>query len=95
MLEVGEVLLLDGYLLAQTSRLDVGCGDGDGIVVDVVSVDVMLEVVLARLVFVDAVEEFLVEVGPLLEGIFLAIDTWCDASGVQLNWGYAAMAALK
>ena len=49
--------------------------------IDVVAVDVVLEVVLPRLILVDAVEEFLVEVGPLFEGILLAIHAGGDAAG--------------
>ena len=47
LLEVGKVLLLDGDSLAQASRFDVGRGDGNSIVIDVVAVDVMLELMLA------------------------------------------------
>ena len=41
----------------------------------------VLKVVLAGLILVDAVEEFLVEVGPLLEGIFLSIHARSNAAG--------------
>ena len=79
--EIGEVLLLDGYLLAQTSSLNVGSSDGHSVTVDVVAVDMVLEGMLLAVVLVDLVKEFLVKVGPLLEGIFLSVYAGCYATG--------------
>ena len=74
LLEVLEVLLLNGNAGRQTGSLNVAAGGVDGLRVDVVAVEVALDVLLLVLltVVVYAVEEVGVEVGPLLEGILLA-----------------------
>ena len=92
--EVGKVLLCDADFFAQSGCFDVGCCCGYGVSVDVVGVDVVVEVVFSGFVFVDAVEEFLVEVGPFLEGVFFAVYAWCDASCYECCFdGYGSAAA--
>ena len=72
--EVLEILLLHGDGLGEACGLCVEAGGVDGLHVDVVAIDVVAELFFARVVVVDFIEEVFVEVGPFLEGKFLAED---------------------
>ena len=67
LLEVLEVLLTDGDVAGETSRFDVHAGGVDRFDVHIVTIDVVLELTLLRVIVVDFVKEFRVEVGPLFE----------------------------
>ena len=67
LLEVLEVLLVDGDVAGETSRFDVHAGGIDRFDVHIVTIDVVFELTLLRVVVVDFVKEFRVEVGPLLK----------------------------
>ena len=72
LLEVFEVLLLNGDVAGQSGSLGIDAGRVDSLHVDVVAVDVMVERALLRVVVIYLVEEVGIEVGPFLEGILLA-----------------------
>ena len=78
-----EVLFSDGDVVGQTGGLDVQTGCIDGLDVDVVAIDVMLELAFLRVVIVYLVEEVGIEVGPLLEGKLLAEQSRGHIAGNQ------------
>ena len=82
-LEILEVLLCYGNVLAQSGCLYIGRCNLHGMAVDVISIDVVLEFMLVAVILINAVKEFAVKVGPLLKGIFLTEHTGADASGNQ------------
>ena len=79
--EVLEVLLGDGDILAQSGSTHVEVGCVHRLHIYIISVDVVLELALLRVVVIDHVEEILVEIVPLLEGKLLAEYTWRDVAG--------------
>ena len=81
LLEVLEVLQLHADDLCQTGSTHVQTSLCHGLRIDVVAIDVVVEVALLRVVVVDLVEEFLVEVGPFLEGELLAEQAWTHIAG--------------
>ena len=82
-LRLTEVGLLDGDVLSQARSLHVASRDAHSLRVVVATIDVMGELALAGVVVVDALEEFAVEVGPLLEGIALTEHARSDAASDQ------------
>ena len=81
LLEVFEVLFADGDEAGESGGLDVQPGCVDGLDVDIVAIDVVMELALQRVVVVYLVEEVGIEVGPLLEGELLAEESWCHVAG--------------
>ena len=79
--EVLEVLLGDGDILAQSGSTHVEISCIDSLHVNIVTIDMVLELALLRVVVIDHVEEILVEIVPLLEGKLLAEYTWRDVAG--------------
>ncbi len=79
--EVLDVPLLQGDILREPGRAHILGGQGYDVVVDVIAIDVVLKGLLGRVIIVDAVEEFPVKVGPLLEGILAAIHSGRNAAG--------------
>ena len=82
-LKILDVALLNGDFLGETGCFYVSGGDGNGVHIEVVAVDVVVEGVLLGVVVVHLLKEFAVEIGPFLEGILRAENTWRDASGNQ------------
>ena len=78
--EVLEILLGDGDILAQTGCTHVEVGSVHRLHIYIISVDVVLELALLRVVVIDHIEEILVEIVPLLEGKLLAEYTWRDVA---------------
>ena len=78
-----EVLLRDGNIASQTSSLYIQARRVHGLDVDVVTIDVVLEFALLRVVVVNLVKQVGVEVGPLLEGKLLAEQAWSHVAGYQ------------
>ena len=79
--EVLEVLLGDGDILAQSGSTNIEVGCVHRLHIYIISVNVVLELALLRVVVIDHVEEILVEIVPLLEGKLLAEYTWRDVAG--------------
>ena len=79
--EVLEVLLGDGDILAQSGSTHVEVGCVHRLHIYIISVDVVLELALLRVVVIDHIEEILVEIVPFLEGKLLAEYTWRDVAG--------------
>ena len=53
----------------------------DSLHVNIVTIDMVLELALLRVVVINRIDEILVEIVPLLEGKLLAEYTWRDVSG--------------
>ena len=79
--EVLEVLLGDGDVLAQSGSTNVEVGCVYSLHVNIVTIDMVLELALLRVVVINHVEEILVKIVPLLEGKLLAEYTWRDVAG--------------
>ena len=79
--EVLEVLLGDGDILAKTGSTYVEISCIDSLHVNIVTIDMVLELALLRVVVINHIEEILVEIVPLLEGKLLAEYTWRDVAG--------------
>ena len=81
LLEVLEVSMLHGDVLCETCCTNVKTGCVNGLHVHVVAIDMVCELALLRVIVINLVEEFLVEVGPLLEGEALAEDARAHVMG--------------
>ncbi len=81
--EVLEVAEFDAHFLRHAGRLDVARGHGHRLAVVVVAVDLVLELALLAVVVVYLGEEVGVEVGPLLEGVSLAVDARRYVAGYE------------
>ena len=81
LLEVLEVLQLNGDGLRQSCCTYVQTGLGHSLRVDVVAIDVVVAIAFLRVVVVYLVEELLVEVGPFLEGKLLAEQAGTHVAG--------------
>ena len=79
--EVLDIPLLQSDVFGETSRTYILGGYGNGFVIDIISVDMVFEGPLCRIILVDGIEEFLIKVGPFLEGIFSAIHSGSDTRG--------------
>ncbi len=79
--EVLEVLLGDGDILAQTGSTYVEISCVYSLHINIVTIDMVLELTLLRVVVINHIEEILVEIVPLLEGKLLAEYTWRDVAG--------------
>ena len=79
--KVLEVLLLNGHIACQSGSLDIQAGCINSLDIHVIAIDVMIEFAFLRIVVVYGVEKLTDEVGPFLEGIFLAEQAWCHIAG--------------
>ena len=80
------VEVLDGLAFhlnhfGEAGALDVGTGDGNGLALDVIAINLVLEFAFVAVVVIDVLEELVVVVGPCLESIFGAIHAWIDIGG--------------
>ena len=73
-----DVAAFELDVLVESCALDVGTGDSDGLALDVAAIDLVGELTLGTVVVVDVGEQFLVIVGPLLEGIVVTINARGD-----------------
>ena len=85
MAEVLEVTFLNGDVAGQTSSLRIEACSIDSLDVYVVAVDMVVKLTLLRVVIVYLVEEVGVEVGPFLEGKFLAEQTRSHVAGNECS----------
>ena len=83
--EVLEVLLVDGDVGRESGSLHIQAGRVDSFHVDIVAIDVVLELAFGRVVIIDTVEEVGIEVGPLLEGKFLAEESRRHVAGYKCS----------
>ena len=81
--KVLEVGILYGDVLGESGGTHVQTRGVHRLHIHIITIDVVFELALARVVIVDAVEEVGVEVGPLLKGKLLAEDTRADVAGYQ------------
>ena len=68
-----DVAALQFDVFVQACVFDVGAGDGNGLALDVAAVNLVGEFPFGTVVVIDFIEQFLVIVGPLLEGVVVAI----------------------
>ena len=78
--EVGNVLLHEGHIFRHAGSLGIGVGHFDGIYVEVVAIDMVFERAFLAVIIIDFIQKFRVKVGPLLEVVVPAEDTWPDIS---------------
>ena len=78
-----ERLALNLNVLCEAGILHVGIGGSHCLAQNVVAVNLVLELALPAVVVIDFLKEVSVVVGPLLEGIFLAIHAWIDVGGYE------------
>ncbi len=73
-----EVATLQLDILVQAGILDIGTGDGDGLALDVAAIDLVGKLALGTIIIIYLVKQVGVIVGPLLEGIVVAIHARSD-----------------
>lgn len=81
LLEVLEVTAVEVNITGETCSTGIDAGGIDRLHIDVIAIDMVLELALARIVIIDLVEQILVEVGPFLKGKLLAKDARRDIAG--------------
>ena len=81
--DVVEVAAFQFDVFVESGALDVGACDGNGLALDIAAVDFVCELTLGAVIVVNLVKQVGVVVGPLLEGVMVAIDTWSDVGTNQ------------
>ena len=81
LVEVFDGLALNFNHLGESGTLDVGTGNGNGLALNIVAINLVLEFAFGAVVVIDALEEFVVIVGPSLESILVAIHARIDVGG--------------
>ena len=79
----GHGLALDLHHVLHLGVLDVAAGYGHGLGIDVAATDLEVEGTLGAVIVVQVLEQFLVEIRPLLEGETGAVDSGVDVGGDQ------------
>ena len=80
-LDVPDVAALELDVFVHSSALDVGAGDGNRLALDVTAINLVGKFPLGAVVVVNRVEEFLVIVGPLLEGVVVTVHAGSGVGG--------------
>ena len=80
---VGHGLHFHRDHIVHLSVLDVLAGYGHGLGVDVAAHDLEIERTLGRVVVIESLEQFRIEIRPLLERESLAVDAGVDVGGNQ------------
>ena len=81
LVEVFDGLALHLNHLGESGALDVGTSYGNGLALNVVAINLVFEFAFGAIVVINALEEFVVIVGPRLEGILVAIHARIDVRG--------------
>ena len=77
-LDVVDIAALQLDIFDQTGVLDVGTGNGDGLALDVAAVNLVGKLALGTVIVIHLLKQVGVIVGPLLEGIMVAVHARSD-----------------